>query len=96
MLTIALTPYIFKPLLVSPNSATTSPHPFPGRAYLATANQAPAGRDLKHLNNELSSAHAKVATAPGDDEHFHRGAEYAASFLVYDRYELSRVFNGGD
>jgi arsenite methyltransferase len=55
------------------------------------ATQAPAGLDVKHLNDEISSTYAKVATNPGDDYHFHRGAEYAASFLGYNRDELDRV-----
>jgi SAM-dependent methyltransferase len=55
------------------------------------ATQAPARLDVKQLNDEISTTYARVATNPDDEYHFHRGAEYAASFLGYNRDELSRV-----
>lgn len=55
------------------------------------ATQAPAGLDVKHLKDEISTTYSRVATEPDGDFHFHRGAEYAASFLGYDRDELKHV-----
>lgn len=55
------------------------------------ATQAPARLDVKQLNDEISAAYSRVATDPDGDFHFHRGAEYAITFLGYNRDELERV-----
>lgn len=55
------------------------------------ATQAPARLDVTQLKNEVSTAYARVASDPGGDFHFHRGADYAVSFLGYDRDELSQM-----
>jgi SAM-dependent methyltransferase len=55
------------------------------------ATQAPTSLDVRHLNSEISTTYGRVATDPGGDYHFHRGADYAASFLGYNRDELDRV-----
>lgn len=51
----------------------------------------PIGFDTKRLREEVSSMYARVATSPDGDFHFHRGPDYAAAFLGYDREELAAL-----
>jgi arsenite methyltransferase len=51
----------------------------------------PVDFDTVRLRNEIQSIYSRVASAPDGEFHFHRGAEYAATFLRYDRQALSRV-----
>jgi arsenite methyltransferase len=49
----------------------------------------PADLDVATLRNEIHAMYARVAAAPADEFHFHRGPEYAAAWLGYDRAELA-------
>lgn len=51
----------------------------------------PADFDTVRLRNEIRSIYARVASAPEGEFHFHRGAQYAETFLRYDRRALARV-----
>lgn len=55
------------------------------------AASCPVDFDTVRLRNEIQSIYSRVASAPQGEFHFHRGAEYAATFLRYDRQALSRV-----
>jgi len=43
------------------------------------------------LRTEISNIYGRVAVSPDGDFHFHRGPEYAADFLTYDRLELEAL-----
>jgi arsenite methyltransferase len=47
--------------------------------------------DSQVLRNEISKLYSRVASEPDGDFHFHRGPEYAAEFLDYDRAELAEL-----
>jgi arsenite methyltransferase len=47
--------------------------------------------DRERLKNEIRETYGRVAEEPGGDFHFHRGPEYAASALGYDRAELDEL-----
>jgi len=49
----------------------------------------PADFDAQALRAEVSKIYSRVATDPGDDFHFHRGPDYAANMLGYDRERLA-------
>jgi arsenite methyltransferase len=51
----------------------------------------PVDFDVIGLRGEIQSIYARVASAPGGEFHFHRGLEYAASMLGYDRTELETL-----
>src|SRR5262245_13594220 len=51
----------------------------------------PADLDTQKLREEIRSIYARVASDPTGDFHFHRGPEYAAEFLGYDRSALAKV-----
>jgi SAM-dependent methyltransferase len=51
----------------------------------------PIGFDIKGLKNEVRRTYASVATHLVGEFHFHRGPEYAARQLGYDRDELARL-----
>jgi arsenite methyltransferase len=51
----------------------------------------PVDLDTRMLKQEVSAMYARVATAPDSEFHFHRGPEYAAGRLGYDRSELERL-----
>lgn len=51
----------------------------------------PIGFDTRRLRQEVSAMYSRVAAEPGGDFHFHRGADYAASFLGYDPDELATL-----
>jgi SAM-dependent methyltransferase len=55
------------------------------------ATSCPVGLDTKKLRDEVSFIYARVAADPGGDFHFHRGAQYAATFLGYDAAELAAL-----
>lgn len=57
------------------------------------ATQCPVGLDVDQLRQEIQSIYGDVATNPEGDFHFHRGAEFAASFLDYDLSELEALPN---
>ena len=48
----------------------------------------PVGFDVHKLREQVSMVYTRVAEAPEGDFHFHRGPEYAATFLGYDAAEL--------
>lgn len=47
--------------------------------------------DRERLKNEIRTTYGRVAVQPDGDFHFHRGLEYAASMLSYDRAELDEL-----
>ena len=49
----------------------------------------PVDLDTLRLRAEIQSIYARVATEPGGDFHFHRGAAYAAEMLGYDAGALA-------
>lgn len=51
----------------------------------------PIDLDVVRLREEVRSIYAKVAASPDGEFHFHRGAEYAATFLRYDRRALEAL-----
>jgi arsenite methyltransferase len=48
----------------------------------------PVTLDRTRLTAEVRATYSRVAEDPGGDFHFHRGPEYAATLLGYDRAEL--------
>lgn len=51
----------------------------------------PVGFDVARLKEEIRLTYASVARDPGEDFHFHRGADYAARLLGYDLIELKSL-----
>src|SRR5262249_23675886 len=51
----------------------------------------PIDLDTRKLRAEIQAIYARVAEDPSGEFHFHRGADYAAGFLGYDRAELARL-----
>jgi ubiquinone/menaquinone biosynthesis C-methylase UbiE len=51
----------------------------------------PVDLDTRKLRDEIQSIYARVATDPSGDFHFHRGPDYAAGFLGYDRVALAEL-----
>jgi arsenite methyltransferase len=51
----------------------------------------PVDLDTARLRNEIQAIYTRVAVAPDAQFHFHRGPEYAASRLGYDRAELAAL-----
>jgi arsenite methyltransferase len=51
----------------------------------------PIDLDVTTLRNEIQSIYGRVAGDPDGAFHFHRGPEYAASRLGYDRDELMQL-----
>src|SRR5262249_15791187 len=51
----------------------------------------PIDLDTEKLREEMQSVYARVATDPSGDFHFHRGPQYAAEFLNYDRAALDQL-----
>jgi arsenite methyltransferase len=51
----------------------------------------PVDLDTARLREEVRSIYSRVAASPDGDFHFHRGAEYAATFLQYDREALAAL-----
>lgn len=51
----------------------------------------PVDLDTVRLRNEIQSIYSRVASEPDGEFHFHRGAEYAETFLRYDRQALARI-----
>jgi len=51
----------------------------------------PIDLDVARLRAEIQMMYARVATAPDDDFHFHRGPAYAARRLGYDEKELAAL-----
>lgn len=47
--------------------------------------------DREKLKSEIRATYARVAEQPDGDFHFHRGPDYAASMLGYDRGELAEL-----
>lgn len=47
--------------------------------------------DREKLKSEIRATYARVAEQPDGDFHFHRGPDYAASMLGYDRGELAQL-----
>jgi arsenite methyltransferase len=55
------------------------------------ANQCPIGFDTKNLRNRVREIYERVAHEPYGNFHFHRGPDYAARYLGYDRGELEQL-----
>jgi arsenite methyltransferase len=51
----------------------------------------PVDLDSIRLRREVQEMYARVASAPDGSYHFHRGPEYAAAWLGYDRGELAAL-----
>lgn len=51
----------------------------------------PIDLDTRKLHDEIQSIYARVAEDPSGDFHFHRGPDYAAEFLGYDRSALAAL-----
>ncbi len=51
----------------------------------------PVDLDTVRLRNEVQTIYARVAAAPGGEFHFHRGGEYARTFLRYEAQALARL-----
>ena len=51
----------------------------------------PVGFDVQTLRAEVQAIYSRVAAAPDGDFHFHRGPQYAATVLGYDRNELAAL-----
>jgi arsenite methyltransferase len=49
----------------------------------------PVDLDTRRLRDEIQSIYARVADDPSGEFHFHRGPEYAAELLRYDRSALA-------
>ncbi len=55
------------------------------------ATSCPIGFDAKALRKEVSEIYSRVATDPQSGFHFHRGPDYAARMLGYDRDRLAAL-----
>jgi arsenite methyltransferase len=55
------------------------------------ATTCPIGLDTLKLRDEVQLIYQRVAVDPGGEFHFHRGADYAAELLGYDRAELAML-----
>ena len=51
----------------------------------------PIGFDTERLRAQVRATYDRVAREPEGDFHFHRGPEYAARYLNYDRRELAQI-----
>jgi SAM-dependent methyltransferase len=51
----------------------------------------PVDLDARRLRDEIRSIYARVAVEPSGEFHFHRGPDYAAEFLHYDRALLAQL-----
>jgi ubiquinone/menaquinone biosynthesis C-methylase UbiE len=51
----------------------------------------PQNFDSDYLRDQVMQTYDRVATHPGEDYHFHRGAEYAHEYLAYNQNELAQV-----
>jgi len=51
----------------------------------------PIGFDTERLRAQVLATYDRVAREPEGDFHFHRGPEYAARYLNYDRRELAQI-----
>jgi arsenite methyltransferase len=51
----------------------------------------PVDLDTRKLREEIRSIYARVAEDPSSDFHFHRGPDYAAELLGYDRRALAQL-----
>jgi SAM-dependent methyltransferase len=51
----------------------------------------PIDLDTRKLRDEIRSIYARVAVEPSGEFHFHRGPDYAAEFLRYDRGALAQL-----
>ncbi len=51
----------------------------------------PVDLDTRKLRDEIRSIYARVASDPSGEFHFHRGPDYAAEFLRYDRAALGQL-----
>lgn len=51
----------------------------------------PMDLDTQKLRREIQSIYSRVAVDPTGEFHFHRGPEYAAEFLNYDRGALAEL-----
>lgn len=70
----------------------------PRRAYAPPAREedplaatCPVDFDTARLRSEVQSIYSRVASAPDGEFHFHRGPDYAETFLRYERGALARL-----
>ncbi|MEO1232374.1 MAG: methyltransferase domain-containing protein [Myxococcota bacterium] len=56
--------------------------------------QCPIGLNVDQLRTEVQAIYGQVAEDPSGDFHFHRGPDYAARALDYDRAELAELPDG--
>jgi SAM-dependent methyltransferase len=61
------------------------------KEQLSMAISCPVDLDTRKLRDEIQSIYARVADDPSGEFHFHRGADYAAELLSYDRDALARI-----
>ena len=52
---------------------------------------APANFDTEYLREQVRIEYDRVAREPHGEFHFHRGPQYAATFLSYDEQELEHM-----
>jgi arsenite methyltransferase len=65
---------------------------FPATARrIAMAIACPVGFDVARLREEVRQTYASVARDPRGEFHFHRGPDYAARLLGYDKAELDAL-----
>src|SRR5438094_1803773 len=55
------------------------------------ADSCPIDLSTRKLRDEIRSIYARVASDPSGEFHFHRGPDYAAEFLRYDRAALAQL-----
>ena len=55
------------------------------------ALQSPEGFDVNLLRSKVREEYERVAKQPDGEFHFHRGPEYAVSYLSYDAEALSKI-----
>jgi ubiquinone/menaquinone biosynthesis C-methylase UbiE len=58
---------------------------------IVMAATCPTGFDTDSLRARVRATYQRVAQAPHDDFHFHRGPEYAVRYLGYDPHELAAL-----
>lgn len=51
----------------------------------------PIDLDTRKLRDEIQSIYSRVAIDPSSEFHFHRGPDYAAEYLGYDRRSLAEL-----
>lgn len=55
------------------------------------AAHSPIGFDIRYLRDQVLQTYDRVAREPDGDFHFHRGPDYASTYLGYDAQELAEL-----